>query len=68
MYKKEYWDRVKGDELPSGLEWGVFDFGVKAGTGRAAKNLQSKIGSTPDGGIGPNTLKALGLYIEDMGV
>lgn len=68
IYKKEYWDRVKGDELPSGLDLCVFDFGVNAGTGRAAKYLQSMIGSTPDGGIGPNTLKALGLYIEDMGV
>ena len=68
IYKKEYWDRVKGDELPSGLDLCVFDFGVNAGTGRAAKYLQSMIGTTPDGGIGPNTLKALGLYVEDMGV
>jgi len=68
IYKKEYWDRVKGNELPSGLDLCVFDFGVNAGTGRAAKYLQSMIGTTPDGGIGPNTLKALGLYVEDMGV
>ena len=68
IYKKEYWDRVKGNELPSVLDLCVFDFGVNAGTGRAAKYLQSMIGSTPDGGIGPNTLKALGLYVEDMGV
>ena len=37
IYKKNYWDRIKGDELPSGLDLCVFDFGVNAGTGRAAK-------------------------------
>jgi lysozyme family protein len=36
-----------------------FDFGVNAGTGRAAKYLQRMIGTTVDGGIGPNTLKRL---------
>jgi len=68
IYKQNYWDRVKGDELPSGLDLCVFDFGVNAGTGRAAKYLQTMIGTTADGGIGPNTLKALGNYIEDVGV
>ncbi len=43
IYKKNYWDRVKGDELPSGLDLCVFDFGVNAGTGRAAKYLQSLV-------------------------
>ena len=37
IYKKSYWDRVKGDELPAGLDLCVFDFGVNAGTGRAVK-------------------------------
>ena len=41
IYKKSYWDRVKGDELPAGLDLCVFDFGVNAGTGRAAKYLQT---------------------------
>ena len=68
IYKKNYWDRVKGDDLPAGLDLCVFDFGVNAGTGRAAKYLQRMIGTTADGGIGPNTLKALGLYIEEVGV
>ena len=68
IYKKNYWNRVKGDDLPAGLDLCVFDFGVNAGTGRAAKYLQRMIGTTADGGIGPNTLKALGLYIEEVGV
>tara|TARA_E500000178_G_C16966771_1_gene728849 strand:+ start:796 stop:1305 length:510 start_codon:yes stop_codon:yes gene_type:complete len=68
IYKKNYWDRVKGDQLPSGLDLCVFDFGVNAGTGRAAKYLQQMIGTTPDGGIGPMTLKKLDEYIKEEGL
>jgi len=68
IYRKNYWDRVKGDDLPSGLDLCVFDFGVNAGTGRAAKYLQTMIGTVADGGIGPNTLKALANYVESEGV
>jgi len=68
IYKKNYWDRVKGDDLPSGLDLAVFDFGVNAGTGRAAKYLQTMIGTVADGGIGPNTLKKLNDYVEEHGI
>ena len=68
IYKKNYWDRVKGDHLPAGLDLCVFDFGVNAGTGRAAKYLQTLIGTAADGGIGPNTLKALDSYSQTNGV
>ena len=59
---------MKGDELPNGLDLCVFDFGVNAGPGRAAKYLQTMIGSTPDGGIGPMTLKAVSEYVEEHGL
>ena len=68
IYKKNYWDRVKGDDLPAGLDLCVFDFGVNAGTGRAAKYLQTLIGTVADGGIGPNTLKTLDAYVNEHGV
>ena len=68
IYKKGYWDKMKGDELPNGLDLCVFDFGVNAGTGRSAKYLQSLIGTTVDGGIGPNTLKAVDAYVEEVGI
>lgn len=68
IYKKNYWDRVKGDDLPEGLDLCVFDFGVNAGTGRAAKYLQTLIGTVADGGIGPNTLKKLGEFVEENGL
>lgn len=68
LYKKNYWNRVKGDDLPEGLDLAVFDWAVNSGTGRAAKKLQEMIGTTVDGGIGPNTLKCLDEYIEENGL
>ena len=68
IYKKGYWDRMKGDELPGGLDLCVFDFGVNAGPGRAAKYLQTQIGTIADGGIGPNTLKKLNEYVDVNGI
>ena len=68
IYKKGYWDKMKGDQLPNGLDLCVFDFGVNAGPGRAAKYLQTMIGTVADGGIGPNTLKAVAEYVEKHGI
>jgi len=68
IYKKGYWDKMKGDDLPGGLDLCVFDFGVNAGPGRAAKYLQTMIGTVADGGIGPNTLKAVAEYVEKHGI
>ncbi len=68
IYKKGYWDKMKGDYLPSGLDLCVFDFGVNAGPGRSAKYLQTMIGTVADGGIGPNTLKAVANYVEEVGL
>ena len=68
IYEKNYWGKVKGDDLPSGLDLCVFDFAVNAGPGRAAKYLQTMIGTVADGGIGPNTLRALDSYVDANGV
>jgi lysozyme family protein len=59
IYKARYWDAVRGDELPSGLDYVVFDMAVNSGPGRAAKMLQAAVGATPDGSIGPKTLAAV---------
>ena len=56
IYKKNYWDRVKGDSLPSGLDWSCFDWAVNSGSGRPAKAVQRAVGATQDGAIGNQTL------------
>ena len=68
IYEKNYWGRVKGDELPNGLDLCVFDFCVNAGTGRAAKYLQSMVGAARDGAIGPNTRRQVNESIEVNGL
>ena len=68
IYEKNYWGRLKCDDIPSGLDLCVFDFGVNAGTGRSAKYLQRMIGTVADGGIGPNTLRALDEYVSLHGI
>jgi|TARA_R110000868_G_scaffold96356_1_gene265111 lysozyme family protein len=59
LYKKKYWDAVRGDELPPGISYLCFDFAVNAGAGRSIKTLQTAVGVTPDGGFGPLTLAAV---------
>ena len=59
IYKENYWDKVKGDDLPSGVDFCVFDWAVNSGVSRASKALQKIIGAKADGVIGPNTLKAV---------
>jgi lysozyme family protein len=59
FYKKNYWDRIRGDELPSGVDYAAYDLAVNSGTSRAAKYLQQIAGVTVDGVIGPQSLKAI---------
>jgi len=59
LYKKKYWDAVRGDELPTGISYLLFDFAVNAGVGRSIKTLQTAVGVTPDGGFGPITMAAV---------
>ena len=56
FYKSMYWDKVKGDDLPVGVDYAVFDFAVNAGVSRAAKFLQRSVGAVDDGVIGAGTL------------
>ena len=59
MYKAKYWDKIKGDDLPDGVDYIVFDAAVNSGPSRAAKWLQAAVGAAVDGSIGAGTLKAV---------
>ena len=61
IYKKNYWDRIKGDSLPSGVDWCAFDWCVNSGKSRPSKAIQRAVGATQDGAIGPATI---GLIME----
>jgi lysozyme family protein len=59
FYKKNYWDKIKGDQLPSGVDYATYDLAVNSGVGRAAKFLQQIAGVAADGVIGPRSLEAI---------
>jgi lysozyme family protein len=59
VYRSEYWNKVKGDSLPNGVDYAVFDFAVNSGVSRASKFLQHVVGAKPDGRIGQKTLAAV---------
>ncbi len=59
IYRLQYWDAVRADDLPAGLDYGVFDAAVHSGPGQAAKWLQRALGVTADGQVGEATLAAL---------
>jgi lysozyme family protein len=49
IYRQRYWDAMRCDELPPGLDYAVFDYGVNSGIGRAVKVLQRLLGLVDNG-------------------
>lgn len=58
IYRANYWNVIQCDRLPKGVDLMMFDAAVNMGPGGAVKLLQGVIGTKPDGGMGPFTLKA----------
>lgn len=58
LYKRDYWDKIKGDNLPEPIAVMVFDFAVNAGVRRAVRMMQRLLGVTADGIIGEKTISA----------
>lgn len=62
IYKAQYWDKVAGDDLPVGLDYAMFDFGINSGPRRAVEFLQRILGVKVDGVIGIMTLEAVATH------
>jgi lysozyme family protein len=69
IFRTKYWAALCCDELPAGVDYAVFDYGVNSGIGRAARVLQRLLGLhsasktrvdalVVDGIVGPRTLAA----------
>ena len=61
IYRFQYWDAIKGDQLPPGIGYVVLDGAVNSGPKQSAKWLQRALGFEPsqvDGMIGSVTLNA----------
>jgi lysozyme family protein len=59
FYKAMYWDKIKGDQLPAGVDYAAYDLAVNSGVGRAAKMLQQIAGVIVDGALGPKSMEAI---------
>ena len=49
IYRNSYWNAIRGDDLPSGIDLALFDFCVNSGPSRAIRAFQSSIGLKQDG-------------------
>lgn len=59
IYKANYWNLAKCDQLPAGVSYVVFDGAVNSGVAQSVKWLQRALGVTADGVIGNATLAAV---------
>ncbi len=58
IYKRNYWDKVRGNDLPAGFDYVAFDGGVNSGPSRGVRWLQKGLKVSADGRIGPQTMDA----------
>lgn len=56
IYKRDFWDRCKCDDMPYVVAFEVFDMAVNQGVHGAIIALQDALGVSADGDIGPVTL------------
>lgn len=59
IYRRDYWDKCKCDDLPETLRYAVFDAGVNSGVTQAIRWLQRASGAVDDGVFGSKTLLAV---------
>lgn len=59
IYAVKYWEPVRGDLMPLGVDLSVFDYGVNSGPSRSVKALQRVLGVVSDGKIGGGTVDAV---------
>lgn len=58
IYRAKFWNAAFADDLPTGIDYAVFDFAVNSGPATAIRKLQSVLGVAVDGIMGPATLAA----------
>jgi len=59
IYKTQYWNTIKGDNLPNRVAEELFDTAVNHGVKQAVIFAQKAVGTTADGILGSKTLSAI---------
>ena len=65
IYRADYWEPIRADDLPQQVRFDVFDGAVNSGVKQSVKWLQAAAGATADGVIGPKTLAAVHALTPD---
>ena len=56
IYREDYWNAVRADQLPPAIRYAVFDAAVNSGPAQSIRWLQRALGVQDDGVLGPITL------------
>ena len=67
IYRAEYWDKVRGDDLPDEIAVVVMDYAVNSGVDCASRALQTLVHAKADGQIGDNTLAQVKVASDLLG-
>jgi len=59
IYLNNYWNPARCSDLPSGIDYCVFDFAINAGVGRSIKTIQKCVGADVDGVLGSITISLI---------
>lgn len=68
IYRSQYWDVIRGDDLPVGVGYVVFDGAVNSGPSQSVKWLQRALGVVADGVVGEHTLEAARNHTNPRGL
>lgn len=70
IYKRRYWDMFKGDQMPMGVAYVVFDGAVNSGVAQSVKWLQRALApeytGAVDGLVGDGTLRAIEATVNKL--
>jgi len=64
IYHRDFWDRLRGNTLPDGVAYQLFDFAVNSGIETAVRYFQRVVGVADDGHWGPMSAAAAASMTE----
>ena len=66
VYRREYWDACRCDDLPPAIRYAVFDGAVNSGVGQSVRWLQRAVEAKADGIVGPDTIARARAFHPDL--